>query len=700
MTMAAEAPRVRSVTAGVFRVGPRRIEGIIGEVRVSFERNAGGVFSLMGGPDNAAALARVAGCMVLTGRQGERLEIRQDTDPNPDFYFLEEGSQRLGLRVIYKLLDQHDAYHGDGLQEVWIYPNGDLFCSVGLRLTDPLAQAAITDACLETRLAPVFSQAAVGTPSPTNVAIGNLAEGRLFPLGDQLPGKFAAFTGESSPPLALYWLKDDGRLKAFFLYRTVSPPTYYRWPALFDQFFTGSPLPVGFKAHDSSRLEIAAAAGKPVARLWWVKEARVETREWVSVGGIFALSTGRDPEELQSRIAAHQRPLQLKTEGGEFAGYDDLEGCYMVRRVNNPVKVVLPPDALARQAAVKVFFLAGKGAVQVKVDGQQALADLVSDGGIVDDPLVPVQVQPHAPASECIVRVPLDPDRERVVTVEESPGLQLAYQAAFQTLDQRRNWVVYSDRCAARGSFEFSVLDGKARHLCAWGNNEEAVAELALFWFKNCGYSPQDYLNQNGDFELIENGPDAVKFCYRGTNFSHRAQSEFWVTIPRTSAVFQMQMKCRLTVLQTWIYARNQFYDVFPHEGVYPEKWWYKKVMYLDRDGCLGIYDNLDRSRNYNVFDEAHDRAFFAMYASDRGNLLTLVRQIRPAGQALHLAVCGNYIDHHLDLELGAPPIPAGKVFEVEYDLALYGDDQTSQDEIAAIGRRALAAGRFVLPEE
>ena len=687
----------RVVKSGVFRTWPKQIEGRVGGIRVAFERNAGGAFSLLAGK-GGSVLGSVSVHMQLEGANGERLEVRQEADSNPDFYFLEEGPQRIGLRVLYRLYDQKEVYHGDGFQEVWIYPNGDLFCSVQTRLTDELAHAAVTNAWLEIKLARTHSKMRVGTPSPSEVDATTLESGAEFGFKDSLPGRSVVAEGKRSA-VALHWLGEGGRAGGIYIRRETPPPFYHRWPTLYDQFYMGgSHGSPGWKAHDSGRLEIKKERGRPTLCLWWVKDSQVPANDWVRLDGIFAISLGRDAGELGRRVAARQDQLHLGVQGGVDCGYDDLEDCYMVRKTSNPVQVGLPRDAFGREARVKVFGLVGKGAVVVKVDGKEVPANLESDGGIVDDPFVPVLVQPHAPARECVLSVKLSPDEERALTVEEGPGVQLSYQSAYWSVDQRRNWVLFSDKCGERGGFEFSTFDGKARNICAYGGNREAVTELALFWFKDCGHSPQDYLNQTRDFQIIKNGPREVQFYYRGVNFSDRAQSEFWVTIPWRSDVLQMQMKCRFTVLETWKWDMNQFYDVFPHEGVYTEKWWYDRVLSLGSNGRVGMMHTRENPQHKSGIDPVEEKAFFAMYPSDRGNLLTLVKSIRPAGHRLHPSICGNYIDHHFDVEVGEPPIKAGTVIEADYDLALYGDGATTQEELLEIGRKSLEAGRFVLP--
>ena len=53
----------------------------------------------------------------------------------------------------------------------------------------------------------------------------------------------------------------------------------------------------------------------------------------------------------------------------------------------------------------------------------------------------------------------------------------------------------------------------------------------------------------------------------------------------------------------------------------------------------------------------------------------------------------------HVNLHPGQDPVPAGTVFEVSYAAELYGDGQTSADEVRAIGERSLEAGTLVVEE-
>ena len=62
-----------------------------------------------------------------------------------------------------------------------------------------------------------------------------------------------------------------------------------------------------------------------------------------------------------------------------------------------------------------------------------------------------------------------------------------------------------------------------------------------------------------------------------------------------------------------------------------------------------------------------------------------------------HYSVCGNYIDIHVNYNCGEAPVPAGTCFEVNYVCELYGDEQTSIDELKAIGQRSIATGDITI---
>jgi hypothetical protein len=153
-----------------------------------------------------------------------------------------------------------------------------------------------------------------------------------------------------------------------------------------------------------------------------------------------------------------------------------------------------------------------------------------------------------------------------------------------------------------------------------------------------------------------------------------------------------MEVKSRFTTLQQWDLPSIEFYDLFPFRTIDPDQWYYDYLLFMD--GMLPARKVLTKTPDLkkNVLDFSR-RCFFAFMASDRGNILTLVRNPRPEDISMHASLCGHWIDLHLDILPEGIPVPAGTVYEVETVVEIYGDRRTSGAEIERIARRALETG-------
>ena len=55
----------------------------------------------------------------------------------------------MGMRVAFDLLDEAGHYHGDGRQDIWLYPNGTVHCTFTMQIIDRLGHGPIQDAYVE-----------------------------------------------------------------------------------------------------------------------------------------------------------------------------------------------------------------------------------------------------------------------------------------------------------------------------------------------------------------------------------------------------------------------------------------------------------------------------------------------------------------------------------------------------------------------
>ena len=142
-----------------------------------------------------------------------------------------------------------------------------------------------------------------------------------------------------------------------------------------------------------------------------------------------------------------------------------------------------------------------------------------------------------------------------------------------------------------------------------------------------------------------------------------------------------------------------EFSDIFPYPSRLPETWFHNAVLFVQRDKT-GIKHSYRPDTSVQGGGESDDaQLFYALYPTDRGNVLTLIKNLQHPEHKLHYSVCGNYIDVHVNLDPGDAPVPAGTVFEVEYICELYGDASISADELKQIGLRSLEAGDIVIDE-
>src|SRR5689334_6479909 len=113
--------------------------GRIGPFGMSFAKHAGGALGFGRPRDEpqrgtlsgtgltgnslrvSARLRLVCRCDSDAGDYDQPVLIRQENDPAPKIMFLEEGPVRVGMRVLFDLLDENGHYHGDGRMDAWLY---------------------------------------------------------------------------------------------------------------------------------------------------------------------------------------------------------------------------------------------------------------------------------------------------------------------------------------------------------------------------------------------------------------------------------------------------------------------------------------------------------------------------------------------------------------------------------------------------
>ena len=703
--------------------------GRIGEAGVCFDKYHGGAFqvarddsgafpstSRQGGP-LAAAGASLAARVQLVCRSeegsadfGQSVLIRQENDPAPKFHFLEEGCVRLGMRVAFDLLDDEGHYHGDGRQDVWVYPEGDVHITWAIQTVDLAGHGTVEGAWIE----------AVGGAGYSGLTMGDhpvaIGEVRRLSFGAELPSRSAQLTGDGDP-VALYWARDTGDVWEVGSDHGPMPPFYAsRWPTGMQQWCRGqmgwAHLQGEGEGGDMAGVTGSVTADGPTLRLAWLENGSAEGD--LTCAASLVVSVAADEDELARRVEAVQKPLTPEVSGGTFRCYTEEDGTYEIGQADlSQVRITFPADPLERTVRVRHFRRKTdprhRGGVTAAANGRPLRLQLMSEGELTDDICVVMEMSHRNDSvDDVLVAVPLNARKPTELVIRRVPGIQATYQSEITGVDlrrrsgNRRDVALWSSHNTQSPALELDLFSGAVHRLTGHGYAEPVVWEMPMAWFLSCGISKHHYCNFLEEFSIEQNGPDRVELYFRAINPNGRAQSETWLAVPGDHPRLRLEVRMRMEVLEQWDYANVEFSDIFPYPSRLPETWVHDAVLFLQRDrGALIYTQRPDKSAHWGGGDgDPGDGLFYGLYAADRGNVLTYMRNRSHADYPFHYSVCGNYIDIHVNMNPGPPPTARGAVFDVEYACEVAGDGQWSPEAIREIGERSLAAGDLVVDRD
>lgn len=699
---------------GVFITRNGVYEGRIGQSHILYDKTAGGVFSIVEGewPALKTRASVETAFKVQDTHLKNTITVRQSFDHDPKILSLEEGNDRIGMRILYKLYDSSNVYYGHGMTETWSYPDGQTFVTQAVMFENELAYHAVSGAGIQINTFHKPVERDISLHSNLEMNDAHAPERFMF-LTPAKPGE---------PRLALYWR--TGRMEHdTYIYRSQfgekGAPTYFRWPDYLRQAYTQLTMPHYIKKVDKAPWPPGRGAqierivtNKKGAEMIWPIDPKLQNPT-ASFNSIFRLAMVSDSGKIKSFVEAERKPVKLNISGGvihgsiknpQDMGYNDQEGCYEVRKTNaERLTIQLPENAEGQILRLKIVALSKHGGIRTLLNGKPIVPQLSSDGGIADDPLAPIRELPEGPANAALVTIPLTA-KPQTLTVEETDGIQLAYQSR----DPRRNFTIYSTHSGPRwSSLKFSLVDGHASNMRGYGKKDWAFTENLIHWYAWMGYSPEQMLDHLRDFEIIKNGPDEIVFKYTSHNANDGARSESVIRMSASSPAMQLNVSTTFTVLNDrWPYTSVQFFDGFPFRGVNPEEWWFSKVLYMNQDGKWSTYSNVNQ-----VFQGDQTAAnstgthFTALYSADRGNVLFLTKNFK-SGDDLNInnVICSNYIDLHMNImppKLNKDSFVMKKGFQtsVEYQMAIWGDGSLTEEQVIQIGKKSLQSGNLAINE-
>lgn len=654
---------------GLFTREGQHLVGRIGDLVLAWDRHEGGRLRVS---------HIVDGRPVAVGEFSIRAELEGGTlcsacDPDPRLIPVEAGPHRLVLRAVQRLYDAEGVHLGDAMQETWAWADGSLYLNGMLRLIDSGRGGRL-----------------IGADAGLAFAEGwTPAEGEGIRLVHEGGRRLAVVQYGEDCPWAVPFGEEDPWERL-----GEGPPYYRRWGPYYDQWG-------GEVGWSSMRLEEG-----PVLRGLWVEGELRERGPTEGFRGSLALLAAGNEEELERKVRAFERPLRPSVEGGKLLFHSPLEGTIGIRKTGENLKVRFPADPEGREVRLQISGVGGRKGLHA-AGGELGIGFPTTDGGVTDDPNGPDLLRPddrHGPIltdgevrpNEWLGTVSLAGDRETEIELASAPGLQLV----CRKWDDRQELLLFSSAHPQGNLGSFSLWDLKMRNLRIPGYADPVMARLPLYWFQANAHSAHHCLNAPEEVDLIENGPDAVRFRVAARNPAGTALSEVDVRIPFLEDQLRIDMVCRFTALEAWDLPEVQYCNFFPEETREPGAWNSDRVLVMASDGQRTRIDHRAAGES-RVLSGADFRyyegdSFVALYGGPKGNIFALSRPGKIEGARPGYQLCGCWLDNHLFLSAGEGTIPAGTHYEVKLSLVM-AHTTGADGDIEEIGRRTLDSGEIAL---
>ncbi|MEE3234147.1 MAG: hypothetical protein VX294_08285 [Candidatus Latescibacterota bacterium] len=639
----------------------------------------------------------------LSDDHGESVLIRQENDRGPKFHFLEEGPIRVGMRVAFDLIDDEGHYHGDGRQDIWFYPNGDTYCNFNLQIADISGYQTLQDAYVETITDKEANFDTVTIGPERLQGFGSLRR----PIEKNSRSQTILFQGQEEN-VGIFWATESPSCNKPVSDHGGIPPFYAsHWPTGMQQWARGG---MGWDCHgDSAGIDASISCEETRVRLSWLSDANMTEKDIskCTFTGNFVMVKAENSRKLNSRIEAFQQPVEPTAIGGYFRGFAEENGQYEIGQVDpTQTQIKFPPDHLERLVRIRLYRRKTdprhRGGILITVNGKNKPFQLVSEGELTDDICVPMEMSHRNDSvDDVLLTTSLDSNQETCIEIKKIPGLQAVYQSEITGLDlkrragNKRDLVIWTSHNHDKPLLELDLFSCAIHRLTNYGSNDPVLWEMPLAFFASCGISKNQYCNDLRSWSIQENGPDNLSLYFNSVNTNRGAQSETWLRIPYDWPRPRLEVTMKFTTLKQWNDLNVEFSDIFPYPSRLPETWFHDAVLFVEPNGSFIKYNHRpDLSGGTST--GSPDKLFYALYGSDRGNILTLIENPLP-NQPMHYSVCGNYIDVHVNFQIEQIPVPANTTFEVNYISEVFGDDKTSVDELKMIGQNSVASGKLLI---
>lgn len=594
---------VRDVARGV-------LEARAGSLAIRWDQARGGLATIAAhGP--AVALDAIA------SGTADNLRARQSHDPHPRVTVLEEGVGGVRVRSEFLLMRGKQTI-GEGLQEILLASSGTFTVATCLQawgMRGPITRLGI-DIRARSRTARQH-RGCVVLHGPADLVTLDLRAAGERPV--------------------VAW--DSER-----------PPFYARWPSRFDQFSL-DPTTYGWEHQSGAGVHLGgadpqlnfyrAAPGLPSVDGRGILVGRV--------GPVFA-------EDLELPEA------QITVQGAEPT-YDQLDRAWHVQ-VPATAPVQVRANRFQGDAPVSVRLHLTHAVPGLRVRGSHVSAQLVSESGRTDDPLVPVDAPPSEAGEEVLLLAnPAATDTH--ITVDFPPRLSTAYQRR----DNDRRITIH-DPDDRRPLAWLSLRDLHLHDLRFPGASDIALHAMPLFWFRYLAKNPNHRANV---LERAWTGSpnDLPSIRIASESPDGRVRSTMTASFSVRSGSLQVDVGAILEGASAWELPAFEFADLFPERFIHPSRWRTRRVLFLAA-GTERVYraddpypelaldlpvpalDALGLAHAHPSYGPVDTRGPAVLaFDLDHASLLVRIEPPARAGLATVLTLCEHWADVHLDQAMG-----------------------------------------------
>ena len=635
---------------------------------------------------------------------GKVLELDQVNDSSARIEIIDQGKKRVAARIFFTMLSKDYLPYGTGTLDIYVYDQS-VFLAPSVYVDDSEGETMISRAGL---FGEIPGNNAVITVNGANIVPAG--DSMVAPFGDDKEDFHMLVENPGRSSFKMGWMRNVYPDRLYSRQISENPEVdelYERFP----YWITQRGAQIGWKRTEKSGLEMKFSNDKLDSfDLLWVNDEPIVIPKggYSDLNGLMALFFGDDSAKTEKLWSYHELPIKPDVTNGDFRYYNEIEGTYEIDSQGGDVDLTFNTgaDDLQRPFSVRLWNLKGSGAYEVNVNGSPAAFNLINDGDLRDDPMVPIMKTATGPARYATVAFAADRGLKTRLTVKRKPGIQFTYQM-YSNLETYEAW---SDVCTNRPLFRLYTQKSSIYHAALPAKETWAMAKLPLFWLKN-GTNPATFMDHVRDFTVHENGPDRITFTITCVNLHGTGLSSYTVTVPYEKDHLQFDITAEFTPLdreKRW--NSLEYCDLYPFDNYYRRTFHYDDVFFLDRhgvfdrvgtgawDGFFEVFEEPEYLGYYGVIkqitgpgtripDPADGTVWILGNNARRGNILYRRGDWSPSeGATPGFSLCNAWVDIHNYISRRTDSAAGEKI---TYTVELFGGPVPSLEKLNSMYRKS-----------